>query len=481
MGDLGAGSVAGLRMAALLMRFGLAGWRTWGLAAALCLLAAAAGLGGGGIAAAAGGIRVVDSQAVADFPDAVDLTVIAESGSEIVEVRVFFRARGSEVWQYTYADFQPGPRVVATSAVPPNRSSFISPGVALEYFYEIRDAAGDTLRTPAAAVEYLDARFDWQRVSIGPLTLLYYGQPQAAVDRIVREVGAGLERIGRLVQPPATPPGIRGVIYHSSADAAGAMPELSRTTTDHGLFAGFAFDGQGVFVALGLNRNIILHEAAHLLLAQSLGEAALPVPAWLNEGLAQYLEPDARPAPAARLRQRTRPLSAMRALSGTPDAIYLFYQKSLSVVAFLIDEYGQADFRRLLDELRQGHNTDAALQRVYGFGVDGLDRRWAEGQGPDSRNADSRSDNSGGLAGAADSGGGGSSGGPVSPFVFFDLWLFAGLTLLAGAALLGRFALRRLSAARARHPPNGGDYSGWDDYPDDYRPDDYHPDDYRPR
>ena len=474
-------------MAALLMRFGLAGWRPWGLAVALGLLALAAGLGGGGTALAAGGIRVVDSQAVADFPDAVALTLIAESGSEIVEVRVFFRASGSAVWQYTYADFQPGPRVVATSAVPPNRSSFISPGVALEYFYEIRDAAGDTLRTPAAIVEYLDGRFDWQRVSIGPLALLYYDQPQAAVDRIVRDVGAGLERIGRLVQPPASPPGIRGVIYHSSADAAGAMPELSRTTTDHGLFAGFAFDGQGVFVALGLNRNIILHEAAHLLLAQSLGEAALPVPAWLNEGLAQYLEPDARPAPAAQLRQRTRPLTAMRALYGTPDAIYLFYQKSLSVVAFLIDEYGEDDFRRLLDELRQGRATDAAMQRVYGFDIDGLDRRWAAGRGPDSRSADSRADGSGGLSGAADSGGdGGSSGGPVSPFAFFDLWLFAGLTLLAGAALLGRFALRRLSAHRAaasgaQHPPNGSDYGDWDDYPGDYRPDDYHRDDYRPR
>ena len=464
-------------MAALLRQFLPAGRRPWGWALAIGLLAlAAAGFWPGGPAAAAGGIRVLDSQAVADFPDAVDLTLTAESGSEIVEVRVFFRAAGSQVWQYTYADFQPGPRIVATSAVPPNLSTFISPGVALEYFYEISDAAGNTLRTPAAIVEYLDGRFDWQRVAIGPLTLLYYDQPQARVDRAVREVAAGLERIGELL-PIQPEPGIRGVIYHSSADAAGAMPELSRTTTDHGLFAGFAFDGQGVFVGLGLNRNIIVHEAAHLLLAQYLGDAALPVPAWLNEGLAQYLEPDSRPVSAARLRQRTLPLTAMRALSGTPDAIYRFYQKSHSVVAFLIDEYGRDEFRQLLDELRRGRDTDDALRRVYGFDTAGLDRRWAEGRGPDARSADSGGADAGGVPGGTDSG---NSGGPVSPFVFFDLWLFAGVTLLAGAALLGRFAFRRLSARRAAAADtcpqsNATDYGDGYDYPDDYGPGDYRP------
>ena len=64
-------------------------------------------------------------------------------------------------------------------------------------------------------------------------------------------------------------------------------------------------------------------------------------------------------------------------MSGTPQTIGLFYRKSASVVAFLMEEYGAENFRSLLDVLADGETIENALLEVYGFDVDGLDDRWA--------------------------------------------------------------------------------------------------------
>ena len=151
----------------------------------------------------------------------------------------------------------------------------------------------------------------------------------------------------------------------------------SQTTTDRGTFAGYAFPEQGVFLGNGLDRRIIVHESAHLMFRDALGHRALELPAWLNEGFATYMEPNARVRSSNQLYSRTPHLTAMRSLSGTPESIPLFYQKSLSVVAHLIERYGEAKFRGLLDEIAAGHTTQYALVNVYGFDEHGLDASWA--------------------------------------------------------------------------------------------------------
>ena len=340
------------------------------------LIAAALILLSGGASAADGGILVTETRQEVIFPDGVRLTVAAEADAEIVEVKVFFRPAGSGTWGYAYADFRPGPRIVGRHEVPGRPDVYLAPGVEVEYYFLIRDARGHAVQTERGVVEYLDPRFDWRRVQIGPLELVYHDLDDTQIASAAPELDADLRRVSELLQWDAFA-GFKGVIYNRYADANAAFPVQSQATTDQGTFAGYAFPAQGVFVGQGLNRRIIVHEAAHLMLRDALGEQALDLPSWLDEGFATYCEPQARIQSGARLRDRTPPLRAMGRISGTPETIPRFYQKAVSVVAYLIEQHGPDNFQRLLSQLRAGRNIETALWQVYGFGVDGLDDRWA--------------------------------------------------------------------------------------------------------
>ena len=215
-----------------------------------------------GVHAAGGAIQVLEMRQQVNFPDGVGLTITAESDADIVEVRVYFRAAGSRKWGYAYADFEPGSRVVATRSIPANEAAYLAPGVDVEYFYQIRDAQGAVLKTERSIVEYLDDRFDWRRVNIGPLELVYHDISDGRVAGTARELSRDLQRVVDLLQfePRKT---FKGVIYNSYADANAVFPVQSQTTTDHGTFAGYAFPEQGVFVGQGLDRRIIVHESTH--------------------------------------------------------------------------------------------------------------------------------------------------------------------------------------------------------------------------
>ena len=456
---------------------------------------AVAGLGSLPVQAAGGDIRVVEARQQVNYPAGVALTVTIESESEIAEVRVYYRPAGSRRWGYAYANFDPGTRVIATRSIPVRESTYIAPGADVEYYYEIRDTEGNIHRTELATVEYLDQRFNWRRIKIGPLELVYHDIGDSKVEKTGKALRKDLRRVEELLKLEQSQ-GFKGVIYNSHADANAAFPVQSQTTTDHGTFAGYAFSEQGVFVGTGLDRRVIVHESAHLLLRQALGNKSVELPAWLNEGFATYMEPEVRVRSSAELYQRTPHLKAMRSLSGTPETIPLFYHKSVSVVAHLIEEYGEERFRLLLNEIAKGRETNASLVNIYGFDYHGLDNSWAglpigdpvgvapipqAGAEEDPVSSKSEPVRETGAQAASDAGqeqeSAASRGrtGPVdnatpgaqqaerstlapgraqqqgvpqrddpSLFVFLDVWILAGAALLAAVVLTGRYVFRRL-------------------------------------
>lgn len=465
-----------------------------------------------GVHASGGAIQVLEIRQQVNFPGGVGLTLTAESDADIVEVRVYFRAAGNRRWGYAYADFKPGSLITATRSIPVSEAAYLAPGVDLEYYFKIRDAHGAVLNTEHSTVEYLDNRFDWRRVNIGPLELVYH---DIRDDRVADAAGAlnrDLQRVLALLQHEPRK-GFKGVIYNSYADANAVFPVQSQTTTDHGTFAGYAFPEQGVFVGQGLDRRIIVHESTHLLFRDALGEKALNPPAWLDEGFATYSEPNVRIRGSGELYGRTLPLRGMNRVSGTPGTIPLFYHKSVSVVAYLIEEYGEENFRRMLAELRAGRVVEDALLNVYGFDVDGLDRRWAglpaePAATPASTVAQSISNTQElePLAtvplGPSGNMGEDSEGSPLdgippgpavaqdgrppvsagttepaqpqpsppvrgqpqrdepSPFVFIDVWVLAGVALLAVAAVGFRFVYRRIRRNGQDNYDNAADWDG---------------------
>ncbi len=464
---------------------------------AVALIAAALASARPGAQAAGGAIQVLEMRQQVNFPNGVGLTLTAESDADIVEVRVFFRAAGSRSWGYAYADFEPGSRIVATRSIPVSEAGYLAPGADVEYYYRIRDAHGAVLDTERATVEYLDARFDWRRVNIGPLELVYHDIGDGRIADAARALNRDLQRVAALLQHEPRE-GFKGVIYNSYADANAVFPVQSQTTTDHGTFAGYAFPEQGVFVGQGLDRRIIVHESAHLLFRDALGEKALSVPAWLDEGFATYSEPDVWIHGSDGLYGRTPPLRAMDQIFGNPQTIPLFYHKSASVVAYLIEAHGEDNFRRLLGELKAGRAMEEALLNVYGFGVDGLDNRWAglpvasaATPAPTvsrlARTSAKPEPAATAILGLEARPGEDSEGSPVSnrtpgpaaegdnrppalpappprdepsPFAFIDVWLLAGVALVSVAAVGFRFAYRRIRRNRCGSYEDAAD---WDD------------------
>ena len=370
-------------------------------------------------------IQIVTTSEDVAFPGNVNLSVTAEGDIDIVDVRIFYRTIGNRVWAYAYPDFVTANRITASLNLAGEISTYLPPGTEVEYYYEITDSQGNVVRTKPTVLEYEDTRFDWAETKVGPLTLRYYDQSNSRVSAVVKLLESDFSRLLGLLQLDQ-PDDIKGVIYSRRSHTLDAFPQQSRTTTEQQTFQGFAFPERNLFLGLGMDRGLIVHESAHLLLNQAMGTAALPVPSWLDEGFASYMNPSVKILSGGSLSSRTNSLRAMNTMTGTPHTIGTFYQKSLSVVAFMIDEFGEDRFQRFIGQLSNGNTVDASLVDVYGFDVDGLDARWA-GQstvsGPPAPSAPERTSQ---------------NDGPPA-IVFFNSWLLGGLIILVLGILFIRF------------------------------------------
>ena len=377
------------------------------------------------VSAAGEEIQIVTTSEDVAFPGNVNLSVTAEGGVDIVDVRVFYRAVGNRVWAYAYPDFVTANRITASLNLASEISTYLPPGTEVEYYYEITDSQGNVVRTKPTVLEYEDTRFDWAETKVGPLTLRYYDQSNSRVSAVVKLLASDFSRLLGLLQLDQ-PDDIKGVIYSRRSHTLDAFPQQSRTTTEQQTFQGFAFPERNLFLGLGMDRGLIVHESAHLLLNQAMGTAALPVPSWLDEGFASYMNPSVKILSGGSLSSHTNSLRAMNTVTGTPHTIGTFYQKSLSVVAFMIDEFGEDRFQLFIGQLSNGNTVDASLVDVYGFDVDGLDARWAgqstvsDSPAPSAPERTSQND------------------GP-SAIVFFNSWLLGGLVILVLGTLFIQF------------------------------------------
>ena len=112
--------------------------------------------------------------------------------------------------------------------------------------------------------------------------------------------------------------------------------------------------------------RVLKHELAHSFINQL---SARRCPPWLNEGIAQLLEPKALGGDGPQLAQlfkseRYIPLNVLEGsfmrLSG--GEAYVAYAESLAAVSYINDSYGMGDIQRILQRLSEGSSTEAALR-----------------------------------------------------------------------------------------------------------------------
>jgi hypothetical protein len=153
-------------------------------------------------------------------------------------------------------------------------------------------------------------------------------------------------------------------------------------------WSGGQFDGkirvrEGQFkAASGELADVLTHEYVHALVRQS---APKGVPAWFNEGLAQYLEPQGnRLSRLSALRGMTRDklptFATMTRNFGAHDrrTANLYYACALQLLDELDAMKDERALRALFDELEAGQPFDAAFASAYGLSAQRFEERWRD-------------------------------------------------------------------------------------------------------
>jgi Peptidase MA superfamily len=112
--------------------------------------------------------------------------------------------------------------------------------------------------------------------------------------------------------------------------------------------------------------RVLKHELAHSFINQL---SAGRCPQWLNEGIAQALEPKSLLSRGRRLAelfkaQKEIPFNALEGsfMHFSPMEAILAYDESLAAVQFIVDTQGMSDLQRILQRLGEGNSTEVALR-----------------------------------------------------------------------------------------------------------------------
>ena len=338
-----------------------------------------------------GDIEVLDGGAESQFPDGVRFFVTARSSEDIEEIRVFFTVVGrSGPSAYRILEFEPGKEVTGESVLrSAGGAAFIPPGTELNYSFEVRDKSGAVFRTPDQEFIYSDNRFDWLTVSSDLITVFYYGE---YVEQRAQTVLEAAEEAFDIMVPvlgiePTEP--LRIVSYNNYRHMSAALPFRAQAVREGLQTQGMAFTPERVLLVHGFDptvRGTVSHEFVHLLVAEAAGAGYSRVPAWLNEGLAEYGNIDPTDDYASALRygiytRRIKPLWFQHTFGGTPDDIIIAYGQGRSVVQYMISMYGEDSIAELFAAIRETLDFNEALQQVYGVDEHGLDSLWRKAVG----------------------------------------------------------------------------------------------------
>jgi len=353
------------------------------LALVICLFL---GLLSPGLVQAKGELTILNSWAQVEFPARLNFNLSAESDVNITDIRLQYtvdRASFAQVTSEAYIKFVPTTTVNVGWTWDMRKTGGLPPGSSVEYWWIVEDAKGDRIETAPVQLQFEDTRYSWHSLTEGKITIYWYKgsesfaqelmvTAQQALARLTKDTGAYLEKPAKIY------------IYTNSRDLQGAMIYPQEWT------GGVAFTRYGI-IAIGIapsnlnwGKRAIAHELTHLVIHQMTLNPYNELPTWLDEGLAMHTEGPLEPEFVSYLNRAINEgsLISVRSLS-SPFSAYtgqsaLSYAQSYSLVDFLIDNYGQVKMLELLSSFREGTGYDAALDKVYGFDMDGLDALWQE-------------------------------------------------------------------------------------------------------
>ena len=330
------------------------------------------------------GIEVVSSSVTSEFPEGIRFKLEARAENEIGQIAVRFRIGQQTSGLYDYMEFEKGRLVDGELFWRTNTvARYIPPGTFITYNFEIEDSTGARLETERREFIYHDARFEWEEVSEGPVTVAYHGPVKPRAEIILDAILQTLGHMGPLLGAD-TDESIRVTMYSNVKEMLEALPPGSATIRRELITEGQAYADVGTLLVLGggrLARGTASHEVTHMLVHRAAVGVFRNVPAWLNEGLAEYgnIDPGFSYEVAlefAIATDRLLPITSIRALPGTAEEVIIFYGEARGIVRFMVAKFGPERMRQLMAALKDGKNMDNALREVYGLDRLGLENQW---------------------------------------------------------------------------------------------------------
>ena len=339
-----------------------------------------------GLAQAQAGLAILDSSVQAEFPSELSFNLSVVSDVDIIDIRLHYivdRTSFAQITSEVYIEFVPATTVNAKWTWDMRKAGGLPPGSSVRYWWTVVDASGDKIETAPLRVQYDDNRYPWHSINEGEVTIYWYKGGQSFAQELMVTAHQALARLaedtGAYLEKP-----VEVYIYANAKDLQGAMIYPQEWT------GGVAFVRHGT-IAIGIapgdldwGKRAVAHELTHLVIHQMTLNPYSNLPTWLDEGLAMHTEGPLEPEYEVFLDSAIAEgsLISVRSIS-SPFSAYaeeslLSYAQSYSLVEFLIHNYGQAKMLELLKTFKQGSGYDGALEKVYGFDMDGLDSLWRD-------------------------------------------------------------------------------------------------------
>jgi hypothetical protein len=331
-------------------------------------------------------LAVIERTVDVNFPASLTFNITAASDVNITDIRLHYvvdRMTYAKIVSEIPVQFTPATRVTAQWVWDMRMSGGMPPGSSIDCWWTVSDASGEILETAPSRVPVEDNRYDWRDTTRGSVTLYWYQGNDAFSNELMDAVQAALSRLAENTGAALEDP-VRLYIYASTADLQGSMIFPQEWT------GGVAFSEYGVITigitpdsaGLDWGKRAITHELTHLVVHQVTFNPYNSLPTWLDEGLAMVSEGELESQFVDVLSQArsNNTLISVRSLS-SPFSAYTYesllsYAESYEVVSYLINEFGRDKMLALLNTFERGSGYDEALNKVYGFDMDGLNAAW---------------------------------------------------------------------------------------------------------
>ena len=324
------------------------------------------------------------------FPKGVELVVNVKPGGSPPDLR-----RSRLTLKIKGKTQVVGPKANHKNATP-NRLIFVIDGgnnfiVWTEIYggtLKVTDEQGNVRAELIEPFTYEDTRFTWETRKSENARVLFYGQ-EAPVkpEEVLGEVEKLLAEYSVTLERP-----IRIIFYRNKTEIDRAIPFRSKKHEEGTITLGQAFsDIDAVFVSredMPIDLCLVRHELMHHIVYILAGKA--DVPAWLNEGLAEYACSEQLSIPeqfrigyALENGDFKSLVWLSRVPAGKPHLLSLFYAESHSFILFLVEEHGLGKILELLDVLKEDLRLrDGTVEKVYGKSLGDLEAEWVESLTP---------------------------------------------------------------------------------------------------